>query len=75
MTRLRQALDEAAAFVARMPTDKAGVLFLEAGAVVQPDPDRLDSCQTHSGRRHGRRPSSPEITTAMFERYNREPNP
>jgi hypothetical protein len=75
MTRLRQALDEAAAFVARMPTEKAGLLFLEAGAVVRPDPDRLDSYQTHSGRRRGHWPSSPEITAAMFERYNRKPNP
>ena len=74
MTRLRQALDEAAAFVARMPTDKAGLLFLEAGNVVQADPDRLDRYQTHSGQRRGHWPSSPEITAAMFERYNKKPN-
>jgi len=38
MTRLRQVLDDAEAFVARMPTEKAGLLFLQAGDVVQPDP-------------------------------------
>jgi hypothetical protein len=75
MTRLRQVLDEAAAFVARMPTDKAGLLFLEAGNVVQPDPDRLDSYQTHSGQRRGHWPSNPEITAAMFERYDEKPTP
>ena len=75
MTRLRQALDEAAAFVARMPTEKAGLLFLEAGNVVQADPDRLDRYQTHSGRRRGHWPSSPEITTAMLERYNKKADP
>jgi len=32
--RLRAALAEAEAFVARMPTDKMGLLFLEAGKVV-----------------------------------------
>lgn len=75
MTRLRQVLDAAAAFVARMPTDKAGLLFLQAGSVVQPDPDRLDTYQTHAGQRRGQWPSSPEISAAMFERHNKKPNP
>ena len=69
MTRLRQALDDAAGFVTRMPTEKAGLLFLQAGEVVQPDPDRLDRYQTHAGQRRGHWPSSPEISAAMFERY------
>lgn len=73
MTRLRQVLDEADDFVARMPTDKAGLLFLHAGKVVQPDPDRLLAYQTHAGQRRGQWPSSPDITAAMFERYNTKP--
>jgi hypothetical protein len=73
--RLRAALDQAEAFVARMPTDKLGLLFLEAGEVVQPDPDRLDAHQTHAGQRRGQWPSSPEISAAMFERYNKKPSP
>ncbi len=28
--------------------------------------------QTHAGRRHGQWPSSPEIATAMFERYGKK---
>jgi Domain of unknown function (DUF1814). len=69
--RLRAALDEAEAVVTRMPTDKLGLLFLQAGRVVQPDPDRLDDYPTHAGQRRGHWPSSPDITAAMFERYNR----
>lgn len=74
ITRVRQVLEEAEAFVKRMPTEKAGLLFLQAGNVVQPDPDRLDAYQTHVGQRRGQWPSSPEITAAMFERYNKTPS-
>lgn len=73
MTRLRQVLEEAEAFVTRMPTDKAGLLFLHSGKVVQPDPNRLSDYQTHAGQRRGQWPSSPEIAAAMFERYDKEP--
>ena len=73
--RLRTALNEAEAFVPRMPTDKLGLLFLEAGEIVQPDPDRLDHCQTHAGRRRGQWPDSPEIRAAMLERYVKKPAP
>jgi len=41
--RLRKALDEAEAFVTRMPTYKMGLLFLKGGEVTQPDPARLDT--------------------------------
>jgi len=74
MTRLREVLSEAEAFVSRMPTEKAGLLFLKEGHVVQPDPDRLEKYQTHAGKRRGHWPSSLEITAAMFEEYNQRPN-
>jgi len=73
MTRLRQLLEEAEAFAVRMPTDQIGRLFLKDGSVVQPDPDRLQDYATHAGARRGQWPSSPEITAAMFERYNQKP--
>jgi len=73
--RLRSALAAAEAFVGRMPTDKMGLLFLKDGEVVQPDPDHLELYQTHAGQRRGQWPSSPEITAAMFERYNKKPCP
>jgi hypothetical protein len=71
MQRLRQALDEADAFVRRMPTDQIGVLFLKDGKPVQPDPDQLDAYATHVGARRGHWPSSPEIGSAMLERYGK----
>lgn len=74
MMRLRQVLDDADAFVARMPSDKVGLLFLQAAQVVQPDPDRLDAYQTHAGQQRGQWPSSPEVCAAMFERYNEKPS-
>jgi hypothetical protein len=69
MTRVRAALDEAEAFVMRMPTDKLGLLFIRDGRVVQPDPERLETYQTHAGMRRGHWPTSGEISTAMMERY------
>ncbi|GIK48702.1 MAG: nucleotidyl transferase AbiEii/AbiGii toxin family protein [Hyphomonadaceae bacterium] len=66
---LRSALDEAEAFVLRMPTDKAGRLFLSGDQIVQPDPDQLETYTEHFGRRGGHWPSSPEIAAAMMERF------
>ena len=73
--RLHAALDDAEAFVSWMPTGKKGLLFLQGSKVVQPEPDRLESYQTHAGQRRGQWPSSPEITAAMFERYSKKPSP
>jgi hypothetical protein len=75
MTQLREALAEAEAFVVRMPTEKAGLLFLKSDRVVQPDPTRLPEYQTHAGRRRGQWPTSVEISTAMLERYKKPPTP
>jgi len=75
MHRLRGALQEAEAFVIKMPTDKAGLLFLKDGHVVQPDPARLQNYQTHAGQRRGQWPSNAEISAAMFERYMKPPTP
>jgi len=74
MIRLRELLNEAEAFIARMPTEKAGLVFLENGQAVQPDPDHLDRYQTHAGQRRGHWPASAEISSAMLERYNQSSN-
>lgn len=74
-SRLRTALEEAESFVMKMPTDKAALLFLKDGHVVEPDPARLGEYQTHAGQRRGQWPSSAEISTAMFERYKKPPTP
>ncbi len=70
--KLRAALDDADAFVSRMPTNRIGLLFFQAGKVVQPEPERLDGYQTHAGQLRGHWPTSPDITMAMFERYNKK---
>lgn len=75
MQQLREILDEAEAFVMKMPTDQAGLLFLKDSHVVQPDPTRLQDYQTHAGQRRGHWPTSAEISTAMFERYKKPPTP
>ena len=68
MTRLREVLRDAEAFVTRMPTDKVGLLFLQGSRIVQPDPDRLEDYATHAGQQRGHWPGNVEITSAMFER-------
>ena len=65
-TRLRAALDEAEAFVTRMPDDKLGLLFLKEGHIVQPDSEHLEIYQTHAGQRRGHWPTSAEITAEML---------
>jgi hypothetical protein len=70
MLRLRQILREAEDFVLRMPTAMVGLVFLEGGAVVQPEPDYLARYQTHTGRRRGQWPGSSEISASMVERYS-----
>ena len=75
MMRLREVLAEAEAFVAKMPTEKAGLLFLKDGHIAQPDPARLDDYQNHAGTRRGQWPTSVEISSAMLERYNQSPKP
>jgi hypothetical protein len=72
MAKLRAALEDAEAFVKQMPTNKAGLLFIDAGRVVQPDPTRLDQYVEHAGQRRGHWPSSPEIAAAMMERYKQQ---
>jgi hypothetical protein len=68
-SHLQKILAAAEAFVGRMPTAKSGLLFLQDGKVVQPDPDRLEDYTTHAGQRRGHWPSSYEITAAMWEFY------
>jgi hypothetical protein len=49
-----------------------GVVFLESGKPVQPDPDALGKYQRHAGAPGGVWPSSPEISSAMLERYKKQ---
>lgn len=71
--RFLSVMDEAQAFISAMPTGQVGLLFLQEGNAVQPDPTRLDEYQTHLGRRRGQWPGSTEIAGAMLEHYGRLP--
>jgi hypothetical protein len=67
--KLRAALASAEEFVLRMPTEKAGLLFLEGDRAVQPDPARLADYIEHRAQRRGHWPSSPEIAHAMLQKH------
>lgn len=66
-TALRGALTAADTFVRAMPAGHEGLLFLENGRVVQPDPTRLDAYLAHAGQRRGHWPGSSEIASAMLD--------
>ena len=67
--RIRSMIENADRFISRIPSDAVGVVFLEAGKPVQPDPEALDKYQRHAAASGGVWPTSPEISRAMLERY------
>lgn len=71
--QLRSILNEAETFVSRMPSEKVGLLFLEGGRCVQPNPEELNRYRTHAGARRGHWPGSPEISAAMFADHYKVP--
>jgi hypothetical protein len=64
---IRAVLNEAEMFIASMPSEKIGFLFLEQGRPVQPEPAHLGQYTVHGPQRRGHWPSSPEITSAMLD--------
>jgi len=69
--RIRSMIEDAERFIGRIPSDAVGFVFMEDGKLVQPDPEVLGRYQRHAGAPGGVWPSSPEISSAMWERYNR----
>lgn len=63
---LKVIFHQAENFVASMPSGYDGLLFLENGAVVQPDPSRLEDYETVAARRQAHWPGSPEIASDMI---------
>ena len=72
--RIRSMIEDAGRFISRIPSDAVGFVFLEGGKPVQPDPGALGRYQRHTGASGGVWPSSPEIASAMVERYNKKRN-
>jgi hypothetical protein len=65
-TALRTALTSAGEFVRAMPAGREGLLFLQNGRPMQPDPMHLDAYIGHAGQRQGHWPGSSEIASAML---------
>lgn len=72
--RIRSMIEEAESFIAKLPSDAVGVIFMDGERPVQPDVNALDKYQRNPGAPRGLWPSSPEISRAMLERYG-EPKP
>jgi hypothetical protein len=70
--RIRSMIEDAVRFISRIPSDAVGVVFLESGKPVQPDPDALRKYQRHAGVLGGVWPSSREMSSAMLERYKKQ---
>jgi hypothetical protein len=69
--RIRSMIEDAEAFIARLPSDAVGVIFMDGEKPVQPNLDALDKYQRNPGAPRGFWPSSPEISRAMLERYGK----
>jgi hypothetical protein len=67
--RIRAMIEDARTFLSILPTDEIGVIFLENGYAVQPDPTRLSQYVRRHPAPRGYWPSSSEIGSAMLERH------
>jgi hypothetical protein len=72
--RIGSMIEDAERFISRIPSDAVGFVFLAGEKPVQPDVEALDRYQRHAGALGGVWPSSPEISSAMLERYNKKQN-
>jgi len=70
--RIRSMIEDAERFIGRIPSDAVGFVFLADDEPVQPDIETLGKYQRHAGALGGVWPSSPEISSAMLERYNKK---
>jgi len=69
--RIRRMIEDAETFIAKLPSDAVGVVFMDGDKPVQPDVTALDKYQQNPGAPRGFWPSSPEISRAMLERYGK----
>jgi hypothetical protein len=66
--RMHEAIERARPYVARMPSDAAGCIFLEDGVVVSPDPDRLDAYDRRTTTLGGVWPRVDETDSELLRR-------
>jgi hypothetical protein len=67
--QIRNMIEDAERFIAKIPSDDVGFVFLDGGRPVQPDVTAMAQYQRRAGSRRGLWPSSPDISSAMMERY------
>jgi hypothetical protein len=72
--RIRGMLEDAGRFIASLPSEAVGVIFMDGEKPVQPDLNALNQYQRNPGAPRGFWPSSPEISHAMLERYRKSPS-
>jgi hypothetical protein len=65
--RTRSMIEDAEAFLGRIPSDEVGVVFLDGDRAVQPEVRELGRYVRRTGSRGGIWPSSAEISKAMLE--------
>jgi hypothetical protein len=70
--RIRAMIEDAENFIAKLPSDAVGVVFLDGEKPVQPDVMALDNYRRNPGAPRGLWPSSPEISRAMLESYGKQ---
>jgi hypothetical protein len=68
--RIRGMIEDAEAFIAKLPSEAVGVVFLDGDAPVQPDVGELAQYKRNPGAVGGVWPTSPDIDRAMLERYS-----
>ena len=69
--RIRRMIEDAESFIAKLPSDAVGVIFMDGDKPVQPDVAALDQYRRNPGAPSGLWPSSPDITRAMLDRYGK----
>jgi len=67
--QIRNMIEDAERFIAQIPSDDVGFVFLDGGRPTQPDVTALSRYERRAGSRRGLWPSSPEISSAMLDRY------
>ncbi len=68
--RIRSMIEDAESFVAKLPSEAVGFVFLDGDKPVQPDVTKLETYTRRAGAPGGLWPSSSEISHAMLERYD-----
>jgi hypothetical protein len=69
--RIRSMIEDAESFIAKLPSDAVGVIFVDGEKPVQPDANALDKYERNPGAVRDFWPSSPEISRAMLERHGK----